>query len=471
MLKIKNQKMKSKMFRISVLLSVIVSLVLSGGCNQEPGRNKQIRAAAAAVEIEVSDTLPIGGWIIPRYTKGPNEPLRAQAIVFTDGKNKFCIGSADVTFLHRNILDEVGRDIETKYGIPFNNFMFAPTHTHGSPIQTDYGDKTADQTFNIAIMKAIIESVGIANEKLNNAGEIDCYFAIGDLTIGQNYRVVLEDGKVLWVPTIYKFGYNRPTGPYDPQLPLLAFKDKNGKIESIVFNHSTHNVNKPYPVPSRSPSFFGTAAQQLEEEMGGTVIFLPGAFGSTCVFDDCTTEERIFRTKHAIGKAYSKAEKRDINRLVSVKKEFEFTIRTFNEEEQHKAVSDYCNRWFKESTFWHADPEPVIQAFKARRERLAPLQGKKQKSWVQVMLLGDIAFVGVPGEMFAELGNEIKHRSPFRYTYVVGIANDYIGYLPDDEAFDLGGYQTWAGPAYSERGTGEMVVNMAIEILNDLYKK
>jgi hypothetical protein len=390
-------------------------------------------------------------------------------IVITDGKIKVCMGSCDVTTLHRDFLDEIGRDVEAKYGISFNNFMFGATHSHGSPIQTDWSDKTADQTFNLAIKKAILEAIGLAIEKLNNAGPMDCYFSLGNATIGQNSRLIMEDGAILWVPTIYKFGYNRPTGPYDPQLPVLAFKDKQGKLDAILFNHSTHNINKPNPIPSRSPSFYGTASQEIEKELGGIVVFLPGAEGSTHVFDDCPTNERIFRVKEGIKKAYSKVEKRDIDRLISVKKEFEFTIRTFNEEEQQKAVSDYCNRWLKESIYWHADPEPIIQAFKKGREKIAPLQGKKQKTWIQVILLGDIAFVGVPGELFAELGMEIKRRSPFRYTYVVGLSNDYMGYLPDDEAFKFGGYQTWATRSYSERGTGESIVNQTIEILDSLY--
>jgi hypothetical protein len=88
-----------------------------------------------------------------------------------------------------------------------------------------------------------------------------------------------------------------------------------------------------------------------------------------------------------------------------------------------------------------------------------------------VVLVGDIAFVGVPGGLFAELGNEIKRLSPFRYTYVVGLANDYLGYFPDNEAFNLGGYQTWANAAITEKGTGEVIVNNAINILNELYQK
>lgn len=102
---------------------------------------------------------------------------------------------------------------------------------------------------------------------------------------------------------------------------------------------------------------------------------------------------------------------------------------------------------------------------------MAALPERTRKSWLQVIQIGDIAFVGIPGELFAELGMEIKRRSPFRYTYVVGIANDYIGYLPDKESYRYGGYQTWAGPNYSQPGTGEALVNEAIKILNDFYKQ
>jgi hypothetical protein len=89
---------------------------------------------------------------------------------------------------------------------------------------------------------------------------------------------------------------------------------------------------------------------------------------------------------------------------------------------------------------------------------------------LNIILVGDVAFVGIPGELFAELGMEIKRRSPFRYTYVVGIANDYIGYLPDNEAYNYGGYQTWAGPNYSMPGTGQMLADQAVYELNMLYK-
>ena len=66
---------------------------------------------------------------------------------------------------------------------------------------------------------------------------------------------------------------------------------------------------------------------------------------------------------------------------------------------------------------------------------------------------------------------EIKRRSPFRYTVVAELANDWIGYLPDRKAFDLGGYQTWTGlHSFAEPGTGEAVADEIVKMLHELSK-
>ena len=69
-----------------------------------------------------------------------------------------------------------------------------------------------------------------------------------------------------------------------------------------------------------------------------------------------------------------------------------------------------------------------------------------------------------------KLGQDIKRRSPFRYTYVFELANDYIGYIPDRHAFELGGYQTWTGlHSFLEPGTGELIVAESIKLLDRLH--
>jgi hypothetical protein len=49
-------------------------------------------------------------------------------------------------------------------------------------------------------------------------------------------------------------------------------------------------------------------------------------------------------------------------------------------------------------------------------------------------------FLAVPGEVFVEIGLELKRRAPNK-TYIVGIANGYIGYFPTETAHAVGGYE------------------------------
>ena len=70
------------------------------------------------------------------------------------------------------------------------------------------------------------------------------------------------------------------------------------------------------------------------------------------------------------------------------------------------------------------------------------------------------------------LGQDIKRRSPFRYTYVAELANDWIGYLPDRKGHELGGYQTWTGlHSFAEPGTGERIADVAVGLLEKLAKE
>jgi len=423
-------------------------------------RLSDIKVVATSANIEIGDSTALAGGIIPYYVKGMVAPIRTQSVIITDGKTKICMTSCDIIRIRRDFGDDVAREIEAMYNIPFENILIGATHSHSGPVLSDWSDKNADQTSNLAVRKAILESVALAEAKLKDAGPDDLFFAEGYATIGQNSRVIMDDGSILWVPTRNEYGYNKPTGPYDPQLPIFVFKNRDGKIETTLFNHSTHNIGSGGT--GVSPCFYGLAVQQIEKELGGTVLFFPGACGSTHVFSD-PVSERVFRIKDGINRTYLKAEKKEINRLVSIKKEFDFRIRSFNEDVHQKAVEAYCNRYV-------SDPAQIINSFKNRRDKLASQSGQIRKSWLQVIMLGDIVFVSVPGELFAELGMEIKRRSPFRYTYIIGYSNDAIGYLPDREAFSLGGYQTWVGPCISEEGTGENVVNEAISILNYLYR-
>jgi len=88
---------------------------------------------------------------------------------------------------------------------------------------------------------------------------------------------------------------------------------------------------------------------------------------------------------------------------------------------------------------------------------------------VQALHIGDGAIAATPGETFAQLGLDIKQRSPYPVTAVAELCNDIVGYIPTLEAFRQGGYETfrsrWARVA---PGSGEALVDELVEMLAEL---
>jgi neutral ceramidase len=438
---------------------LVVCLVLSAACVPISAKGaKDIKAAAAAAEITGDNSMEIAGGISPGHVVGQEGKLRASAIVI-EADTRVCIVSCDVLVLQRDILDDVCRKIEAEENIPFENILITSTHTHHAPTTVTVHGYKRDEIFCRRVKDAIVSAVRNADRKLQSTSSASMYFRLGqESTVGQNSRQLLKDGTIYWVGS--RDDALRPTGPFDPELPVLAFKQADGTLEALIFNHSSHNIGVRRS--GRSPAFYGLAAQELEEELGGTAIFIPGAFGSTHVLT-LSMDERILRIKNAVKQAYSNARKIEISTIRSVKRQFKYRVRKFDEDAEEKAVSYYCKKRLG------GNPEDIIKVFRNMRQELAKHQGELRESWLHVILIGDIAFVGVPGEFFGQLGTEIKRRSPFRYTYVIALANDYVGYIPDDQAYDLGGYQIWTGfHSFVERGTGEAIVADAVSVLEEL---
>jgi hypothetical protein len=100
---------------------------------------------------------------------------------------------------------------------------------------------------------------------------------------------------------------------------------------------------------------------------------------------------------------------------------------------------------------------------------VAARDGKPQEVEVQVIALGnDVAWVGLPGEIFVELGLALKQASPFRYTMIAELANGAIGYIPNRPAYIQGNYEPVS--ARCAAGSGELLVETAVKLLKDLKR-
>jgi neutral ceramidase len=437
-----------------LLLLAVVFLLHANGIAADG-----LRVGAAAIEVQADDLMVIAGGIGPGKAVGQEGKLRCVATLLEHGTNRLAIIACDVLMMTRQTLDPVVERIEREIRVPSANVLINCTHTHHAPSTMKIHGYSADEVFTKRVQAAIFDAAKNAADNLANC---EFLFALGEeKTVGQNSRLLLDDGQIYWIGP--RTNVVRPSGPFDPELPVLAFRDNQNKYRSILFNHSTHTIGVRSP-GKRSPSFYGLVAQDLESELGGLITFLEGSSGSTHNLE-LGGDECARRIKVALSETLAKAQPRVVKSIAAIKRPLKFRVRKFDETAEEAAVARYCRKYAP------GVAEMTMRVFRDMRRELAASQGEERETWVQVMRIGDVAIVGVPAEYFTQLGLDIKNRSPFRHTYIAELANDWIGYLPNLEGHKLGGYQVWTGfHSYAEPGTGERIADQAVAMLNEIAK-
>jgi hypothetical protein len=88
-------------------------------------------------------------------------------------------------------------------------------------------------------------------------------------------------------------------------------------------------------------------------------------------------------------------------------------------------------------------------------------------SEIQVLRIGDIYILGLPGEVLVEVGLEIKKRAGLENLFIVTVSNDAIGYVCHSAAYDEGGYEP-AGATKLAKGAGEIMIEQALKLIDQI---
>ncbi len=413
------------------------------------------RVATAAVSIaddnmaQLSSTEPI-------FPRGIEGQFRVTALLL-ESNTRVAFVSCDCLVVTADMARKAIDRLAETGCIPRDNILICPTHTHQGHSTVDVLGLVSNQEFVRRIENGIVLSVQEAAAKLDDPAARDDLRAemlLGltqEATVGRNSRLLLKDGSIGW------HGYQRedvvrPTGPFDPDIPLLAFRRPDGGWAGFIYSRASHNIGALRADVS-SPCIYGLVAGEFEAHHGAHTLYFPGAIGSshnaTYEGSGVPTDEAMIRLLDALEWGLEHTEPGLFGPIKCLRRRFAYRVREFDEADEDAKVAHYSHRYLG------ASAEGNIEVMRGQRAQLAPFQGQERHSFLHAILLGRVAIVGVPCELFARLGLEIRRRSPFRHTLVLGLANDDFGYVGDREGLRLGGYQMWVSPhCPGEAGTG-----------------
>jgi len=424
-----------------------------------------LRAGSAKVNI----TPPVGVKLIG--SKGyPSDSilddLYAKALVLSDGSTTLAIVSLDLLYSPLEDITQPVRDIVTeKIGIPSQNILVCATHTHSGPEvfrrskllpekQTNVDD--INQFYLGSLIRKIAGSVSIAHQKMQ---DVKIGAAKGDLPeIIFNRRPRKPDGSVEMAYTLppevtatkvivtdneggVKVTFTVPDkelefGPVDPEVCVLRVEDMDGGIVASLVNYGCHPVSiYPHLNTAISADYPAYTTKVVEEMEGGVCLYALGLAGNIVPI------QRGVEPRKQLGKAVGGEA---LRRLQFVATSGDVTLKALK----------------KEVKFPAKKPSSPEEASDADTTDYITTE-------IQVLRLGDIYILGLPGEVLVEVGMEIKRRAEVEKLFIISISNDSIGYVCHKSAYEEGGYEPTSATRLA-KGAGEIMVSEALNLINGI---
>lgn len=459
----------------------------------------ELLAGTGRCDITPAPGTPQGGWGAQTHQRGigADLPLYATALVLRDQQKSVAVIDVDSIGFDPEWTLRILDAVAGLTGIPRDNIRLSCTHTHSGPNTFRLAVITEGRDMILEYLNGLpLQISGAVWQAQANLRPVRVGAAAGDCDINVNRRLKLPDGRVV-------VGRNR-SGPVDRTVRVVRIDDLDEKPLATIVHYACHPTTIAWQSRHATPDYPGMAKQVVEEQIGGTCLFLQSATGNIGPRRGFTGDMSVYRkfgrllgleaSKLAIGiETLPRQEK-----LVGLQ-ESGATIALFEDEavEPEPATLDVRSRFLKLPLKQLPTPEEAeaeaarlreelnrkrqegteaeIRAATAmatqagmRADRAHLYHGKTHIEWqLQGIRLGPVALICIPGEPFAEMGQEIARRSPFTHTLFSGYSNGGFGYMPVRSAYPEGGYEVETSPFAP--GAAELVVEESLRMLRELH--
>jgi len=444
------EKKKVSAFTFFFSLLILVFLNVTASDNQQPVA-KGWRAGVVREIITPDEPIWLAGYGFRDHpSEGVLTDIWVKVLAIEDAKGrKVVLITTDLLGFPGKMSDNIRNQIAIHYGLTRSQIILSSSHTHSAPVLSnslsniyplDSGQIEIVRKYSDNLEKRIIALTGDA---IQSMVPVQVYSGNGVARFQVNRRNNKEDELI---------GTTELNGPNDYSVPVLKVTNESGDIMAVAFGYACHGtVLNNYRISGDYPGF---AQIELEKMYPGvTAMFFQGTGA-----DQNPLPRRSVPLAEQYGRELAAAVDRVLNEemvklepeISTAYSEIDLTFSTLPSEEElvkiEKEPQGYQKQWARGQLKTLKNTGSLIDSY--------PYP-------ILIWKLGNQVVMAMGGEVVAQYAIEIK-RLFGPDTFVIGYANDVMGYIPSDTILKEGGY---------EGETSQVVYGMPAKWNSDIQKK
>ncbi len=444
----------------------------------------KLYAGFSRVNVTPMMGIRLHGYFVERLADGVLDDLEINALALACGDDKVLMLSMDHEGIHRPIAAEFRKLISAKTGVPEESIYIHATHTHTGPYLEMDSDIEVEQEYFKFVSRRMVD---VAERALEDLKPAKMGYGIGQApNIAFVRRFRMKDGSVQTNPGVNNPNILEPIGDIDERVSVLRF-DREGADTLVFVNFGDHpDVVGGCKISSDWPGF---VRKTVEKVLDNTkCIFMNGAQGDinhvnvhptggylNGMFMDFDDVARGYEHAEYMGRvvtggvlqAFDKVEYVDVESVKGIQRKIFVPAQLPKPEDMPEAhrINDLHEAGKDEELPYKGMMLTTVVAEAGRMVRLenGPENFEMELSGVAI---GNIAFVGIPGEPFMGIGKGLKETEGWDLVIPTCMTNGNEGYYPMYDAYEQGGYE--ARSSNFKAGVAEYMIEEGKKLLADL---
>lgn len=426
----------------------------------------KLLAGFKKVNITPGYPVRLAGYFNERISEGVLDPLFLRLAALRSGEKRLLFIEIDNCAIRTEDAEEIRGAIAHRSSFQKHEIMLFTSHIHTGPDLVGFFDLPRDERYLNDLKSTLVKEASSLEPEMPVSVSLARANYEG---LAFNRRWFMEDGRVVTNPPKKSPGRRKPEGSVDRQANSIIFMDMSGDKQALFVNISNHT--DAVGGSKISADWPGFMERCLNESLGMNapvfVLLAPQGNINHLEFEE-DRPQSSYEEAARLGRAYARIVSDALSRSKPVRLQgadgrasileakeivLEIPSRAIAAEEFSRAKEILSQKMPPEEKRVEvltaedlAKGHPTVERIFARELiRFAEIKPKNFSLPLQTFKLGPIAFAAIPGEPFVEVGLSLKTFPGYELVVPVALANGYFGYIPLQENFGRGGYETRTG--------------------------